>query len=194
VVKTLVMTASVIDLVDRMNQLLEGLWEHSVGTARAAGAIAERLRMRDVEEIALCGLLHDIGKVIVGQTFPVEHARIRQVVAERNCLQIEAEAEVLGVSHAEVGMWLLKKWSLPPNMVYPIAYHHAFHPRRDFADRTAVVHLADILCRAKGIGYPGDRRLPRLDTEAWELLGLDFADVEEVCRHLTDESVAGVLG
>jgi len=194
VVKTLVMTASVIDLVDRMNQLLEGLWEHSVGTARAAGAIAERLRMRDVEEIALCGLLHDIGKVIVGQTFPVEHARIRQVVAERNCLQIEAEAEVLGVSHAEVGMWLLKKWSLPPNMVYPIAYHHAFHPRRDFADRTAVVHLADILCRAKGVGYPGDRRLPRLDPEAWQVLGLDFADVEEVCRHLTDESVAGVLG
>jgi len=194
VVKTLVMTASVIDLVDRMNQLLEGLWEHSVGTARAAGAIAERLRMRDVEEIALCGLLHDIGKVIVGQTFPVEHARIRQVVAERNCLQIEAEAEVLGVSHAEVGMWLLKKWSLPPNMVYPIAYHHAFHPRRDFADRTAVVHLADILCRAKGIGYPGDRRLPRLDPEAWQMLGLDLADVEEVCRHLTDESVAGVLG
>ena len=194
VVKTLVMTASVIDLVDRMNQLLEGLWEHSVGTARAAGAIAERLRMRDVEEIALCGLLHDIGKVIVGQTFPVEHARIRQVVAERNCLQIEAEAEVLGVSHAEVGMWLLKKWSLPPNMVYPIAYHHAFHPRRDFADRTAVVHLADILCRAKGVGYPGDRRLPRLDPDAWQVLGLDFADVEEVCRHLTDESVAGVLG
>ena len=193
VVKTLVMTASVIDLVDRMNQLLEGLWEHSVGTARAAGAIAERLRMRDVEEIALCGLLHDIGKVIVGQTFPVEHARIRQVVAERNCLQIEAEAEVLGVSHAEVGMWLLKKWSLPPNMVYPIAYHHAFHPRRDFADRTAVVHLADILCRAKGIGYPGDRRLPRLDPEAWQLLGLDLADVEEVCSYLTDESVAGVL-
>lgn len=194
VVKTLVMTASVIDLVDRMNQLLEGLWEHSVGTARAAAAIAERLKMRDVEEVALCGLLHDIGKVIVGQTFPVEHARIRQVVAERNCLQIEAEAEVLGVSHAEVGMWLLKKWSLPPNMVYPIAYHHTFHPRRDFADRTAVVHLADILCRAKGVGYPGDRRLPRLDPEAWQVLGLDFADVEEVCRHLTDESVAGELG
>jgi len=114
-------------------------------------------------------------------------------VAERNCLQIEAEAEVLGVSHAEVGMWLLKKWSLPPNMIYPIAYHHAFHPRRDFADRTAVVHLADILCRAKGIGYPGDRRLPRLDPEAWQLLGLDLADVEEVCSYLTDESVAGVL-
>lgn len=187
VVKTLVMTASVLDIVDAMNQYMEGLWEHSVGTARAANALAERMKVQNPEEYALLGLLHDIGKVVIAQTFPTEHGRIRDLVAERNCLQIDAELEVLGVTHPEVGMWLLKKWSLPSKVVYPIAYHSNFHPRRDHADRTAVVHVADILCRAKGIGYPGDARIPRINPDAWRMLRLTLDDVERVCQRLDDE-------
>jgi putative nucleotidyltransferase with HDIG domain len=194
VVKTLVMTASVLDIVDAMNAHLDGLWEHSLGTARASNAIAERMRAPNPEEYALAGLLHDIGKVVIAQTFPAEHARIRQRVDERGCLQLDAESEVLGVTHAEVGMWLLKKWSLPPKMVYPIAYHHNFHPRREFADRTAIVHLADVLCRAKGIGYPGDRGIPRMNPEAWALLRLSMADVEAVCEQLDREVLDGLIG
>jgi putative nucleotidyltransferase with HDIG domain len=194
VVKTLVMTASVLDIVDAMNQHMAGLWEHSLGTARAANALAERLALEDPEECALGGLLHDMGKVVIAQTFPAEHARIRQMVAERGCLQIDAEVQVLGVTHADVGMWLLKKWSLPAKIVYPIAYHSNFHPRRDFADRTAIVHLADILCRAKGIGYPGDNRIPKLNAEAWNLLRLSMADVEEVCAQLDREVADGLIG
>lgn len=194
VVKTLVMTASVLDIVDAMNQHMAGLWEHSLGTARAANALAERLALDDPEECALGGLLHDMGKVVIAQTFPAEHARIRQMVAERGCLQIDAEVEVLGVTHADVGMWLLKKWSLPSKIVYPIAYHSNFHPRRDFADRTAIVHLADILCRAKGIGYPGDDRIPKLNAEAWGLLRLSMSDVEDVCAQLDREVADGLIG
>jgi putative nucleotidyltransferase with HDIG domain len=194
VIKTLTMTASVLDIVDAMNQYMAGLWEHSLGTARAANAIAERLRVANPEEYALAGLLHDIGKVVIAQTFPAEHARIRQRVAERNCLQTDAETEVLGVTHAEVGMWLLKKWSLPPKMVYPIAYHDNFHPRRDFADRTAVVHLADIVCRAMGIGYPGDARVPRMKPEAWGMLRLSMADLDAICGQLHQEVRDGLIG
>jgi putative nucleotidyltransferase with HDIG domain len=187
VVKTLVMTASVLDIVDAMNQYMEGLWEHSVGTARAANALAERMKVQNPEEYALLGLLHDIGKVVIAQTFPAEHGRIRELVAARNCLQIDAELEVLGVTHPEVGMWLLKKWSLPSKVVYPIAYHSNFHPRRDHADRTAVVHVADILCRAKGIGYPGDGRIPHINPDAWQMLRLTMEDVERVCERLDEE-------
>lgn len=187
VVRTLVVTSTVVDMVFAMNERMEGLWEHSVATARAAGALAERCRLSAPEEVAVCGLLHDIGKVIVAQAFPAEHARIRQLVDQQNCLQIEAEQEVLGVAHPEVGMWLLKKWSFPPGLVNPVAYHSNFHPRRDYADRTAVVHLADILVRAKGIGFPGDRRIPSLDPEAWAVLGLETDDLDDVLALLDDE-------
>lgn len=190
VVKTVVMTASVMDIIDTMNKYMEGLWEHSLGTARAASILGEYLKMPDPEELALVGLLHDLGKVIIAQSFPAEHRQIRDVVRGKNCLQIEAEQEVLGVTHPEVAMWLLKKWALPSKMIYPIAYHSNFHPRREFADRTAVVHLADILCRAKGVGNPGDQRMPRIDPNAWSLLKLSMTDLEAICQQF-DLEVGG---
>ncbi|MGE3840691.1 MAG: HDOD domain-containing protein [Vicinamibacterales bacterium] len=193
VMRTVVLTAAVADVVDSMNSFMGGLWEHSVATARAATAIAQRRKAPDPEEYGLAGLLHDIGKVVIAQTFPAEHAKIRAQVAEKNCLQIEAEQDVLGVTHAEMGMWLLRKWSLPPHIVYPVAYHSSFHPRRDHADRTAVVHLADIICRAKGIGYAGDNRMPRMDPEALALLQLSLDDVEQVCAQLQQEVLDGLL-
>jgi HD-like signal output (HDOD) protein len=116
------------------------------------------------------------------------------VIAERNCLQIEAEADVLGVTHPEIGMWLLRKWQLPPRILYPIAYHSNFHPRRDFADRTAVVHLADILCRALAIGYAGDNRIPRMNPEAWSLLHLRMEDLDGICTQLEEEVRDGLIG
>ena len=65
VMKTVVMTASVMDIIDTMNKFMEGLWEHSIGTARAAQYLAERMKVPDPEEFGLCGLLHDIGKVVI---------------------------------------------------------------------------------------------------------------------------------
>jgi putative nucleotidyltransferase with HDIG domain len=191
VVKNLVLTASVMDLVDAMNTMMSGLWLHSLGTARAASAIAERLDAPNPEEHALSGLLHDVGKVVIAQVFPAEYARITAAVAARHCLQLDAEQEVLGVTHAEVGFWLLKKWALPDKLVYPIAYHHAFHARRDHADRTAIVHVADILCRALAVGYPGDGRIPAPHPDALAMLDLPMSEYDAICRQLDADASSG---
>ena len=192
-VKTLVVTASVMDIVDAMNRLMAGLWQHSLATARTSSAIAERLDVPNPEECALSGLLHDMGKVIIAQVFPAEYKRICAVVAEKSCLQMEAELEVLGVTHADVGHWLLKKWSLPDKLLYPVAYHHNFHPRREHALRTAIVHVADIVARAKGIGQAGDVRLPAPHPEALALLNLPMDEIEAICRQLDVDRAMGVF-
>lgn len=187
VVKTLVLSASVLDILELMNRHLAGLWEHSLATARLANALGERLKLPNPEEIAVSGLLHDLGKIVIAQRFPAEHKEIRAMVASRNCLQIEAERDVIGATHSEIGMWLLKRWGLPAKLVYPIAYHTQFHPAREFADRTAVIHLADIMCRARGYGYPGDNRVPAIDREAWDLLNVTMDDVKDVYTQLENE-------
>jgi len=105
---------------------------------------------------------------------------VRALVASRNCLIAEAEADVLGATHSEVAEWLLRKWGLPARLVNPVAFQGDFHPSREFADRTAVVHVANVMCRARGYGYAGDNRLPALHTAAWDLLNLDMAEIEEV--------------
>jgi putative nucleotidyltransferase with HDIG domain len=194
VVKTLVLSASVLDILDLMQKHVAGLWEHSLATARVANALGERLKLPNPEEIAVSGLLHDLGKTIVAQRFPAEHREIRAVVARRRCLQIEAEREVLGVTHPEIGMWLLKRWGLPTKLVNPIAYHSQFHPGREFADRTAVVHLADVMCRARGYGYAGDDRVPAIDRDAWALLKITMDDVRDVYVQLDNELTDTLAG
>jgi putative nucleotidyltransferase with HDIG domain len=192
VVKTLVLSASVLDILELMQKHVAGLWEHSLATARVANALGERLKMPNPEEIAVSGLLHDLGKIVIAQRFPAEHRQIRAIVTVRNCLQLEAEREVLGATHPEIGMWLLKRWGLPAKLVNPIAYHTQFHPGREFADRTAVIHLADVMCRARGYGYPGDDRVPALNREAWDLLKVTMDDVRDVYLQL-DNELADVL-
>jgi putative nucleotidyltransferase with HDIG domain len=187
VVRSLVVSASVFDLFTTTHRELNGLWEHSLGTARAARLIAEALEAHKPEEYAVAGLLHDIGKVLIAEHFPDEAVRIREIVQERNCLRYVAEKEVLGVTHADVGLWLLRKWSLPGRLLSPVAYHNNFHPSREFADRTAVIHVADILCRAKGIGNPGDRVMPAIHPDAWRLLGLQIGDLAPICLQLEQE-------
>lgn len=187
VVKTLVLSASVCDILELMNRYLSGLWEHSIATARIANALGERLKLPNPEEIAVSGLLHDLGKVVIAQRFPEEHRRIREIVDERHCSQLDAEREVLGATHSEIGMWLLKRWGLPSKLIYPIAYQGVFHPARDFADRTAVIHLANVMCRARGYGYAGDDCLPAINREAWKLLDVTMADVQDVYAQLDNE-------
>ena len=167
-----------------------GFWKHSVGTARAAGLLAERAGLPKPEELAVAGLVHDVGKVVIDQAVPVKNAEIRRYVAASGGLQIDAERAVLGVTHTEVGGWLVERWRLPARLARPIVFHNDFDPAQEFAERTAVVHLADIACRARGYGDPGDAYIPTLDPRAWELLGLSMNDLAGVFVELDrlDES------
>jgi HD-like signal output (HDOD) protein/CheY-like chemotaxis protein len=70
------------------------------------------------------GLLHDIGKLVLAVCIPLEFAK---VMAERKTSgrpSHEIEAEMLGVTHAEVGAYLLGLWGLPDPIVEAVAYHH----------------------------------------------------------------------
>lgn len=187
VVRSLVVSASVFDLFSEMSNQIGGLWEHSLAVAKASTAIAQRMAVPKPEEYAVAGLLHDIGKVVIAQQFPAQAADVRALIEQSDCLGFEAEKDVLGVTHAEIGMWLLKKWSLPAKLVNPVAYHNNFHPSREYADRTAVVHVADILVRAKGIGYPGDRRMPSLDRQAWDMVHLTMPEAADVLVQVEGE-------
>jgi putative nucleotidyltransferase with HDIG domain len=120
VVRSLVLSASVFELFSERANALGGLWQHSLGTARAAGFLAERMKKEKPEEYAVAGLLHDIGKVLIAQQCPDEADRIRAIIHETGCLGLTAEKQVLGVTHADVGMWLLRKWSLPSRLVAPV--------------------------------------------------------------------------
>ena len=174
-------------------QRMKGFWQHSVGTARVAGVLAERAGLAKPEELAVAGLLHDIGKVVITQVAPDETSAIEQLVEQTGGLRIDAEREVLGVTHPEVGGWLAESWSLPERLTYPVIFHNDFDPDQQFADRTAIVHVADITCRARGFGFPGDRRIPVMDRRAWDMLGLSMPDVAAALVELDALDMTGAM-
>ena len=183
-VKSLVLSSTVLDL---MKDSLPGLWEHSLACARTCSIIAGHIELDEQEEISTAGLLHDLGKVILRQTMEREFRRIANYVDRADMLFYQAEEKVLGVNHGEMGGWLLEKWALPPKLVEPIVDHHDFRPNRDYAENTAILHLADILCRAQAFGSGGDRKIPRLAPCALETLKLTIDDVCEIMGRMHEE-------
>ena len=183
-VKSLVLSSTVLDM---MKDSLPGLWEHSIACARTCSIIAAHVELDDPEEISTIGLLHDLGKVILRQTMEREFRRIANHVDRADMLFYEAEEKALGANHGEMGGWLLEKWALPPRLVEPIVDHHDFRPNRDHAEHTAILHLAEILCRAEAFGSGGDRKIPRLAPGALEILKIGIDDVREIMERMVEE-------
>ncbi|HOO46147.1 MAG TPA: HDOD domain-containing protein [Deltaproteobacteria bacterium] len=174
VIKGVVLSASVFDL---MEQSMVGLWEHSLGSAVISGTISRHLGLPEPEEISTGALLHDIGKVLVRVSLSDDYDKIKAVVQNKGCSFREAEIEILGVDHAEIGSWLAEEWGLPERLAIPITFHHEPETAPKFKDRVAAVHIADSIVRAFGVGSGGDPFVGAISPSAWELIGMDRVDL-----------------
>ncbi len=181
-------TASNAAVYKAPGEPLVGLWEHSLGVALASRLLAVRLDVPDADEVMVAGLLHDIGKAVLCVLFRNEVEETHRLAAERNILILEAERQVLGVDHAEVGGWSAECWSFPTVLKEPISYHHEPRLSEKAGLKTGIVHFADVLVHAVGFGGGGgDSLVPPLDEVAWNTLGLTVEDLREISGQLDDE-------
>lgn len=123
------------------------LRRHALTTASAAETLARAgLLPEDGAAMAFTvGLLHDIGKLLMVQALPPQaQAAIREHISTEGKGSVEAEREVLGTDHAEVGACLLYVWRLPDVIVEAVANHH--RPVAGAAARlSGIVHVANRL-------------------------------------------------
>ena len=162
-------------------------WIHCLGTGVAASALAKRRGLAQAEDAFMAGLLHDVGKIVLHVYARPEYAGVFRRVKERDCLILEAERDVLGMTHAEVGGLLLDAWHIPEHLVETVKLHHEPDGASAGPDLTAAVHLGDILTRALLVGNPGDKRIPRASQEAWDTLGFALGEVDGICREIAQE-------
>lgn len=169
----------------------EQFWLHVGSAAAAARLIAKSLRVADPEAAFVGGLLHDVGKVVLDRFFYRRYAEAARLAAERPCLIREAETNIFGVNHAEVGRWLAERWRFPAAIVEPVAFHHrpaAATP--DHRALTAVVHLADLVTRNAGIGSGGDVLVPLPDAEVLQRLKVGPAALQRWTEDVAHEREA----
>jgi putative nucleotidyltransferase with HDIG domain len=140
VIKSLIISSSIFELME--SQDVE-LWEHSLGCAVVCSVLAKRLDVSDPEEVSTAGLIHDIGKVAIKMELKQEFETLQQMVHDRQISMFDAEKELLGIDHAEVGGWLAKSWNLPTKLVEPIACHHNPLEAKDEQLSTSIIHFND---------------------------------------------------
>lgn len=176
-IRNLVLTASISDIFQSKGGNgyfdREGFWLHSLACGVTSKLIAKRLGIKSLEEVFLWGLLHDLGKLVLDAYFNEELTRVVCQVKEKGILIRDAEQQLLGFDHAEVGGIVADKWNLPPALIKVIRFHHNPPRANESMRMVAIVHLADVLCRAIGIGNGGDSKIPCINEESWKLLGLN---------------------
>jgi putative nucleotidyltransferase with HDIG domain len=148
-------------------QLVNKLWMHSFGTGILAQEIWTRRSGRKEGEFAfLCGLLHDIGKVVFFKEDGVYYGSIFEKVKSDSDPDITAcEVARYGEDHTSIGAILAKQWNFPPELVTAIRKHH--DPVGGGVPLSASVAIADCLAKQAQIGYDGDGRM---HTDLKELL------------------------
>ncbi len=132
------------------------LLEHAVGVALAADRLAASLSQRPPDYTFTAALLHDIGKIAMGNHVRIDAEPIVDLAFRESLSFEQAEREVLGIDHAEAGAVLLEFWNLPPGLVEAVRCHH--EPDKARLDTLAadLVHAADSLCLLAGIGSGAD--------------------------------------
>jgi len=130
----------------------EELWHHSVACATLSQALLREVKHPEDPMVFTGALLHDVGKILLNEYAGKRYAEIAIMVAEQQRSALEAEREVLGIDHAQLGGLLGERWNLPSSIVTMIARHHEpVHPQQD-PMAVCLVHLANIMCVQMGIG------------------------------------------
>ncbi|MCK4965919.1 HDOD domain-containing protein [bacterium] len=164
------------DKEGEVNFDMSRFWEHSIACGTAAKMVARECGYMISGEVFVAGLLHDIGKLVLKQYIKPEFKKIIEVVEDENILFIEAEEKVLGINHAAIGSLLAERWNLPSHLVNAIAYHHNPEDAENNYLHASLVHFANYLVRYSKIGFSGDDRIPKFDTNVAKNLKLKTND------------------
>lgn len=158
-IKSVVIASSAKNLYHRGTVGLQErlIWEHALVAAIASRAFAKALRFPRVEEAFIGGLLHDIGKSVMGVKFPERYSALLRTVYNERGDGLVLELDTFGFDHAMVGEALVQKWNLAPSLQQAARWHHdPIHAQDDHLPLAAIVALANRLAleQKAGIGDP----------------------------------------
>lgn len=193
-VKTLVLSNSIFDQLKpfRTRSLtIQDLWHHSLTVAAGAKAIAqvEELGRTGEEGAFVGGVLHDVGVLILASNFAETYDKVGDLVFTDRISVSTAEQEFFGVSHSEVGAYLLGLWGLPADILNIVSLHHRVHLQDEkHLTPLIAVHAADVLCGIQ-MGHPLFET-GKLNQTAIERAGL--SDRQEAWKSVVQSAVAGV--
>ena len=149
-------------------------WEHSLAVGIGAQELARNAGVS--QDLALvAGLLHDIGQLWMAFFHAREFQRVRQMVEVHGEPVCEAEAQVFGMDHCEVGRLVAEHWGLPAEVAGAIYFHHAPATRAAENRLVALTHLAELISNALDLPWREENQVAHLSSTVSQVLELDWS-------------------
>lgn len=153
------------------------LWKHGVATAIMAKSLSPHFDIVDKGAAFTAGLLHDIGKGFIASFVGDDFKKIMNQVNGDKCAFFEAEEKALGISHAELGGRILRKWEFDQEMVEAVRRHHDPNALSE-GGLVALVALSNTLVVSMGVGVGADGLSAPMEGESLQRFGITLEKLE----------------
>ena len=171
-------------------------WRHSLGCALVSRKMAGLINYPDPEKAYLAGLVHDIG-ILVNTVICTDEYRtcLHTAVEERVPLH-RIEQRLLGFTHCDTGKILAERWKFSADVLAVIETHHDLGAAENIGALVSLVHLSDLLCRLRDLGY-GYYEVMGIDftgEQAWAALVRNFPAIAKMDLARLTMDIDGAMG
>ncbi|MGD9591818.1 MAG: HDOD domain-containing protein [Candidatus Berkiella sp.] len=167
---------------------LRAYWEFAILCAALAENLAKMITVSKRPTLGLVylgGLLHNFGHLLLAQVFPPHFELLTQyVIVNPKANMIDIENYVLGISHDEIGAWMMQAWDLPSEVIMAISHHHDEEYNGEFAIYPNLVLVATRLLKRIGIGDAKGTHVPKA---LLEKLGLSDTNLEMALEEIISQ-------
>jgi len=195
-VTALVMATSIYGLTERWESALDRVrfWRHSLEVAIASRNIASQVGLKCTEEMFVGGLLHDIGILILENSFTDRYRQIWQESQAEGSLT-DLEEDTWGTNHARVGQFLLEQWQLPELICETVGRHHSVFIKGPDNEELApgqIVNLANLISQFPILDVlPADAILNKENRQTIaENLKLSSEDILSIQKDLLSQTIS----
>ncbi len=128
-------------------------WRHSLGCALVSSRMAKLIGYPDPDKAYLAGLLHDLGVLVNTLACTEDYRKCIQAARDGHLALHRIEQEHLGFTHCQSGKMLAERWHFSADVIAVIEFHHDVVATPGARPLVSLVHLSDLLCRLRDLGY-----------------------------------------
>jgi len=162
------------------------LWKHSVATAVMAKLISIHFDEVEPGVAFTAGLLHDIGKRFLSSFVAEDFQKIVALAHGGESSFIEAEKEIIGMNHAELGGLILEKWEFADDLRLAVLQHHD-SDALEKGQLTALLAISNTLVISLGIGVGADGLSSSVQGQGLKRFGIESRDLDKYLSEIVFE-------
>lgn len=153
-------------------------WRHANLVAIVSQLLAQRVGFN--QDVAFtAGLLHDIGTLVLVTYHTEDYQQVLAWQLEHQSTQLQAERQLLGIGHTEVGEVLAQQWNFSDAMRHAIAGHHK-PDQAGLGFLPAIVHAANAITHSLAADSDEHPERAEMNELAWSSLNLDQAALDQI--------------